>query len=334
MSDITIIMASYNKENYIAEALDSVFMQETDYDYHIIIADDCSTDRTLEIVNLYQERYPNKITLLTSEKNQKLYKNVLRAYGITKTNYFCVLDPDDYWVDKKKIQKALDFLEQNKDFTIYVTDTKMLFLDGTIKDFSKRNKIIDSKFEDFLENKATLGHTSGTIFRNVVFKNGIPEKMRNLVSESAEYSFRGDSFRNAIHLYYGKSHCVPESDSVYRVTDDGIWQGISGLEQEILNTNLFKDLWLYFDKKYPELLITSYRKAQKIKHDLFGKLPEVKNINKKYDLIEQLMHLQHFYDANQEVIKTNLSKKIKFKYKIMLALYAKLQKKLLKKGLI
>lgn len=334
MSDITIIMASYNKENYIAEALDSVFMQETDYDYHIIIADDCSTDRTLEIVNSYQERYPNKITLLTSEKNQKLYKNVLRAYEITKTNYFCVLDPDDYWVDKKKIQKALDFLEQNKDFTIYVTDTKMLFLDGTIKDFSKRNKIIDSKFEDFLENKATLGHTSGTIFRNVVFKNGIPEKMRNLVSESAEYSFRGDSFRNAIHLYYGKSHCVPESDSVYRVTDDGIWQGISGLEQEILNTNLFKDLWLYFDKKYPELLITSYRKAQKIKHDLFGKLPEVKNINKKYDLIEQLMYLQHFYNTNQEVIKTNFAKNLKLKYKIMLALYTKLQKKLLKKGLI
>lgn len=334
MSDITIIMASYNKENYIAEALDSVFMQETDYDYHIIIADDCSTDRTLEIVNSYQERYPNKITLLTSEKNQKLYKNVLRAYEITKTNYFCVLDPDDYWVDKKKIQKALDFLEQNKDFTIYVTDTKMLFSDGIIKDFIKRDKCVDSTFEDYLSNKAALGCTLGSVFRNVVFKNGIPEKMRNLVSESAEYSFRGDSFRNAIHLYYGKSHCVPESDSVYRVTDDGIWQGISGLEQEILNTNFFKDLWLYFDKKYPELLITSYRKAQKIKHDLFGKLPEVQNINKKYDLIEQLMHLQHFYDANQEVIKTNLSKKIKFKYKIMLALYAKLQKKLLKKGLI
>ena len=130
MADITIIMPSYNKEKYIAENLDSVFMQETSYDYHIIVADDCSTDRTVEIVREYQNKYPDKITLLTSETNQKLYRNVLRAYENTKTDYFCVLDPDDYWTDKYKIQKSLDFLEKNKDYTIYVTDTNMLFPDG------------------------------------------------------------------------------------------------------------------------------------------------------------------------------------------------------------
>lgn len=47
MDDITIIMPSYNKGDYIAEALDSVFMQETEYSYHIIVADDCSSDKTL-----------------------------------------------------------------------------------------------------------------------------------------------------------------------------------------------------------------------------------------------------------------------------------------------
>ena len=46
------------------------------------------------------------------------------------------------------------------------------------------------------------------------------------------------------------------------------------------------------------------------------------------------MYLQHFYNTNQEVIKTNFAKNLKLKYKIMLALYTKLQKKLLKKGLI
>ena len=112
MADITIIMPSYNKEKYIAEALDSVFMQETSYNYHIVVADDCSSDKTVEIVRQYQEKYPDKITLLTSDKNQKLYKNILRAYEITKTDYFCVLDPDDYWIDKHKIQKALRLIEQ------------------------------------------------------------------------------------------------------------------------------------------------------------------------------------------------------------------------------
>ena len=223
MANITIIMPSYNRGEYIAEALDSVFMQETNYDYQIIVADDCSTDKSVEIVKQYQKKYPNKIILLTSEKNQKLYRNILRAYEITKTDYFCVLDPDDFWIDKHKIQRALDFLEKNKEFTIYSTDT-----------------------------------TTGSIFRNVIFKNGIPEKMKNLECSSQEVSFRGDSFRNIIHLHEGKAHCVPDVDGVYRITNNGIWQSLSELEQNLQNAVMFKDFWLYFDKKYPELLVHSY----------------------------------------------------------------------------
>lgn len=314
MADITIIMPSYNKEKYIAEALNSIFMQETSYDYHIIVADDCSTDKTVEIVKEFQKKYTNKITLLTSETNQKLYRNVLRAYEITKTDYFCVLDPDDYWTDKYKIQKALDFLEHNKDYTIYVTDTSMLMMDGTQKEFIKHNKIIDLSFEDFLNNKAVLGCTLGSIFRNVVFKNGIPNKMKNLENETMERSFRGDTFRSVLHLFYGKAHCVPETDAVYRVTTEGLWQGISELEQDLFNANIFKDLWIYFDKKYDELLLHSYRFFYKVN--------------------TKLENLKVLYNENQQLLNCNLNKNLKPKYRIMLYFYNKLHKKLSKKGLI
>ncbi|MCR4623439.1 MAG: glycosyltransferase [Alphaproteobacteria bacterium] len=258
MANITIIMPSYNRGEYIAEALDSVFMQETNYDYQIIVADDCSTDKSVEIVKQYQKKYPNKIILLTSEKNQKLYRNILRAYEITKTDYFCVLDPDDFWIDKHKIQRALDFLEKNKEFTIYSTDTDILTPDGKRKRYLGAEQSTDSDFNDYLNNKAVLGHTTGSIFRNVIFKNGIPEKMKNLECSSQEVSFRGDSFRNIIHLHEGKAHCVPDVDGVYRITNNGIWQSLSELEQNLQNAVMFKDFWLYFDKKYPELLVHSY----------------------------------------------------------------------------
>ena len=334
MTDITIIMPSYNKEKYIAEALDSVFMQETYYNYHIVVADDCSTDKTIEIVKQYQEKFSNKITLLTSDKNLKLYKNILRAYEITKTDYFCVLDPDDYWIDKYKIQKALDFLEKNKDFTIYVTDTNILTKNGEIKPFINRRKIKDSNFKDFLNNKAKFGCTLGSVFRNVVFKNGIPQKMITLPSETAEQSFRGDTFRTAIHMHEGKVHCVPEVDAIYRITDEGLWQGSSELQQNILNANIFKDLWLYFDKKYDELLINSYKTANKTNADLINQLLRITDLKKRNIIIEKLISLKLFYNKYNELIKVKINKSTKLEYKVMLYFYKKLYKKLSKKGLV
>jgi len=334
MSDITIIMPSWNKEQYIAEALDSIFMQQTTYDYHIIVADDCSTDKTVEIVKQYQERHPNKITLLTSEKNQKLYKNVLRAYEITKTDYFCVLDPDDYWIDEHKIQKSLDFMENNKEFTIYVTDTDLLTKEGKIEPFIKRNKVVNSSFKDFLDNKAELGCTLGSTFRNVIFKNGIPPLMKDLPSDTATQSFRGDTFRSVIHLYYGKAHCVPEVDAIYRATNEGLWQGSSTLKQNLLNATIFKDLWLYFEKKHPELLVKSHYFYNLINHNLCEQLGELQNGDKLALTIKKINDLSTFYKRNQDVFNKFELCHLPLKTKLRLIIYKKLQKKLMSKGLI
>lgn len=254
MFKLTVIIPTYNKEAYVRECLDSIFMQRTKFPYQIIAADDCSTDKTLDIIKEYDQKYPGIITVLTSEKNQKLYKNVLRAYAITKTDYFTVLDPDDYWTDKYKIQKALTFLEENPEYAIHTSNSYQKLRDGKIIPFSAHPER-DSDFQNYLMGNPVLGHTSGTIFRNVIFKNGIPEKMLSLPSPSCEVSYRGDSFRNFIHLHEGKAHAIPHYESVYRITDEGIWQGMTEFEQDITNAQIFLDFWLYYDKKYPELLI-------------------------------------------------------------------------------
>ena len=334
MADITIIMPSFNKEKYIGEALDSVFMQETTYDYHIIIADDCSTDKTVEIVKEYQSKYPNKITLLTSEKNQKLYKNVLRAYEQTKTDYFCVLDPDDFWIDKHKIQKAIDFLEKNKDYTIYVTDTLQQLPDGTRSPLIKRRRIKDSCFNDFLKGKAAIGCTLGSTFRNVVFKNGLPDKMLNLTSPTNEQAFRGDSFRSALHIHAGKAHCVPEFDAVYRITEEGLWMGSSRLAQNLLTANFYKDMYFYFDKKYPELLVISFNAFNVLKHTLSEDLAQINEENKILKTVKQITDLQKIYDENIELIKNTRNKNFPLRFKISMLLYETVSKKLIKKGII
>ena len=334
MASITIIMPSYNKQDYIAQALDSVFMQQTTHDYHIIVADDHSTDKTLDIVRTYAQKYPNKITVLESDTNQHLYKNVLRAYAITKTDYFCVLDPDDFWIDKQKIQKAVDFLEEHPAYTIYVTDTLMQTPDGKRTPWSDRAKVIDSDFNDFLCRRAELGCTLGSTFRNVIFKHGVPNKMLHLEVPSQEQSFRGDTFRSLLHLHEGKAHCVPEKDAVYRITGDGLWQGSNALDKALLNATIFKDIWLYFDKKYPALLLLSRQMFREAKHAFLAQAENITDEHKLITIVKKLLHLKNIYRGQQDALYRAALKYSNPRNKLRLHWYLKLKNKLQNKGLL
>ena len=181
---LTIIMPTYNKAKYISDALDSIFAQETQYPYQIIVADDCSTDNTLDIVRSYQKKHPGKIKILPSKINQKLYKNVIRAYKITNTKYWCVLDPDDYYTSNKKFERSLNFLESHPDYTIFGTDIEILEQDGSRHNCNFSNKITDSDWNDYLNGNAVIPFTNGTIFRNVALGNKLPKKLLNKFSQS------------------------------------------------------------------------------------------------------------------------------------------------------
>lgn len=292
MSDITILMPTYNKEKYISKALDSILAQKTTYSMEILIADDCSTDNTLNIVNSYKNRTNIKIEVLTSTSNQGLYFNIIRAYKYIKTNYFTVLDPDDYWCDNYKIQDALNFLEANNEFTIY--SSNIFIKDGkSIRKYFKDKKPYNFGFNDFLKQKHFVGQTSGTIFRNVIFFNGIPEKISELESNTKKSSFRGDSFRNIIHLHEGLCHYDPKCRSVYQITEEGIWTSSSNFTRELLNANLCKDMFLYFDKKYIELLQQSFDIYKSIMKKIYIYLSQ-DNINLT-NIFNNLNELQELY---------------------------------------
>ncbi len=326
-SKLTIIIPSYNKAKYIRDAFDSIFAQKTDYPYQIIVADDASTDGTIEIIEEYQKIYSN-IVLLKSETNQGLYRNIIRAYNVCKTDYFCVLDPDDYWTGELFIQKALNFLEKNKDYAIYASNTLIKYKNGEGGRFLTCNKK-DKCFNDFLKNISILGHTSGSIYRNVVFQNGLPEKMRNVLDKSCERSYRGDGFRNIIHLEKGKIHFVSDLESVYRITDEGIWTSLTAFEQMLLNVWLFINSYKYFDKKYPELLLIAYRifnglKCRQDSQEFLDKL----------DVQMQYKDAENYLLLNKELIEVSIPKVMNLKYRFFYSIYKKLHKKLLRKGFI
>ena len=114
---VTALVTTYNHEKYIAQALDSVLMQKTNLEYEIIVAEDCSIDRTRSIVLDFQRWNPEKIRLVLPAENLGSAGNRVfaQAFELAQGEYVALLDGDDYWTSPKKLQKQVEFLETHLD---------------------------------------------------------------------------------------------------------------------------------------------------------------------------------------------------------------------------
>lgn len=310
MKKLTVLMPTYNAEPYISEAIESVLMQKTDFEYELIIIDDKSTDNSLEIAKKYQKKHPNIIKILTNDKNMKLLSTIIKGYEHTKTDYFCVLDPDDYYIVDNKFQKAVNFLDQNPDFTIFATNNYTLNMtSGEKKKYLNINiqeKVSD--FDDLLNDKATLGCTLGGTFRNVVFKNGVPPKLYEKVGTNSEISFRGDSFRNYLHLSKGKVFFQNDIESIYRITNQGVWTSLPEFKKHLIHAQFFYDLSVFFDEE--EIKDILIRKSYNFFNQMKESLKDFYSLNNSDFSPSLLEHLDHgqindlycFYAQNKDKI--------------------------------
>mgnify|MGYP003289149474 FL=1 len=112
---LSVVMTTFNHERYIATAIESVLRQQTDFPIEIVIGEDCSTDRTLNIVLDYQSQYPEAIRIVRSETNVGWRANYRRTIAAARGRYIALLDGDDYFTHRKKLQMQVDLLEANPD---------------------------------------------------------------------------------------------------------------------------------------------------------------------------------------------------------------------------
>jgi glycosyltransferase involved in cell wall biosynthesis len=123
---VSILMTTYNHERFVAEAIEGVLMQQTSLPFELVIGEDCSTDRTREIVTEYWRRYPNHIRLVLPESNlgaNAMFLEVLRA---ARGEYFAMLDGDDYWTSPEKLQRQTEFLDSHPGCALCFHDVRIL----------------------------------------------------------------------------------------------------------------------------------------------------------------------------------------------------------------
>jgi glycosyltransferase involved in cell wall biosynthesis len=110
---VSVLVMTYDHERLIARALDGVLMQEAPFEYEILVSEDCSTDRTREIVQGYARRHPGRIRLLLSERNLHSNEVVRRGFEAARGRYIALLDGDDYWTSPHKLRRQVEFLERH-----------------------------------------------------------------------------------------------------------------------------------------------------------------------------------------------------------------------------
>jgi glycosyltransferase involved in cell wall biosynthesis len=222
---VSVMLITYNHEKYIAQALESVLMQETDFDFEINVIEDCSTDRTQEIVMRYVRQYPDIVKPFFNKKNigfKITQRNFYRGFRTLTGDYFAILEGDDYWTSPHKLQKQVDFLDTNPDFAICAHNTVKVYDDGTVDPhrFLYWGKRGDATIQDVICLQSFF-HTTGVLYRNVF--NGNPPR-----HYSSKWSC--DIFVMISHAAFGKVHHIDEDWAVYRAHAGGRFSGMGQME--------------------------------------------------------------------------------------------------------
>jgi len=241
---VAVYMITYNHENYITQAIESVLMQETNFTYQLFIGEDCSTDKTREICNGLKEKYPNKIELVLQNANIGASKNALQMFKLcfqSGAKYIAMLEGDDFWTDPLKLQKQVDFLEANSDYVLCFHKVSVLRPNGKLcTDFLTRLPNNHETLEDLAQSWNYI-HTPSVVFRNVITDFPYEFEMTPI----------GDFFLYMMLAEKGKLKYLEDDMATYRY-GVGMFSGDSGLK--IIKSNL-----ILFS------LLVSYLKDEKIK---------------------------------------------------------------------
>lgn len=108
---VSVVITTYNHAPYIAQAIESAVSQRTNFDFEVVIGEDCSTDTTLAICNDYVARYPGKVRVIASQTNIGMRNNYRRTFAAARGKYVAVCDGDDYFSDPGKLQLQVDALQ-------------------------------------------------------------------------------------------------------------------------------------------------------------------------------------------------------------------------------
>ncbi|UXE67963.1 MAG: glycosyltransferase [Chryseotalea sp. WA131a] len=239
---LSVCIFTFNHAAFIAQAIESVLKQQANFEFEVIIGEDCSTDRTRDIVESFQAKYPDKVRAFLNPKNLGVMPNNVYILGQARGEYIALLDGDDYWLGTEKLQHQVDFLDANPDFVLCFHDAKVLGLNGQIGPQTccgdKQKKVVS--LSDIVCD--THIPTGSVVFRRSALKKFPPPNYCSLkATDRPLFLFLSE---------FGRSYYFNETWSVYRKHPNGDWTGRPYQSQYLTHLQIYTFMNKHLKRKH------------------------------------------------------------------------------------
>jgi RimJ/RimL family protein N-acetyltransferase/glycosyltransferase involved in cell wall biosynthesis len=235
---VSIFMMVYNHEKYIEDALTGILMQKCNFDFEIIVGEDFSIDESRDIILKYENEFPGKFKLLLHPSNIGAQKNQLAVLENCCGNFVAMCEGDDYWTDPLKLQKQVDFLEANPEYSICWTKYSVKNESDTLLSLQEPDWVLqlDTKNDITIDLNSIFTpyctYTLTSLFRRESFDISLLKSLQH----------SKDNSLYAICLSKGKGMLMNFCSSVYRMHQGGVYSSASVFNQKYFSYLNLKEI--------------------------------------------------------------------------------------------
>lgn len=286
---VSVHMITYNHEPYIAEAIEGVLGQKTDFPIELIIGEDCSTDNTRAIVLEYQRQYPQLIRVLVPSRNVGMQVNGRRVLDACRGAFVAFCEGDDYWIDPKKLEKQVAFMERNPNLSMTFHAARIVYADGSGRSqthrYRGRSKVSP---KEVVLGGGSFYPTCSAMFRRAVFDD-YPVFLRTAPV--------GDAMMALNAIMKGDVGYIDEIMAVYNSAVRGSWserRAKAGLSEDLDFVARLRDIYTQFDKQTAYKFTSSVRQVNSgIILGFFVKALKMGQPCSRYDALRGQMIVRH-----------------------------------------
>jgi glycosyltransferase involved in cell wall biosynthesis len=220
---VSVLVMTYNHAGLIRQALDSVMMQRTSFDYEIVISEDCSLDGTREIVTEYERRFPDRVRLLLSAQNLNSLAVVSRGIRACRGEFVALLDGDDYWTDPAKLQLQVEFLDSHPDCSACFHNATAVYADAgqPPRDWTPPGQKEFMTLEDIWRGNPIA--TGSVVFRNGLYE--LPRWYDEMPMPITDWPL------HVLNAEHGTIAYIEKVMSVYRIHEGGSYSRLDEIKR-------------------------------------------------------------------------------------------------------